>query len=77
LRKEGFDRLIIGVTGNVFEEDVKDYMDAGVDMVLSKPLRMDVLMLLLKHVNENGTASIPKMTLSPQSNTLMWVEEIV
>jgi CheY-like chemotaxis protein len=44
LRKMGLKQvIIIGVTGNVLQEDVEHFMQSGADAVLSKPLSMDKL----------------------------------
>jgi CheY-like chemotaxis protein len=47
IRDLGFKGLIIGVTGNVLEEDRKHFMKQGADAVLSKPLDFDQLYALL------------------------------
>lgn len=39
LRKRGYERPIIGVTGNVLKEDVDFFMEQGATTVLGKPLR--------------------------------------
>jgi CheY-like chemotaxis protein len=49
--------LIIGVTGNVLDDDVKEYLEAGADMVIGKPLRMELLDKLLLHIEINGCHS--------------------
>jgi signal transduction histidine kinase/DNA-binding NarL/FixJ family response regulator len=38
IRKLGFQKLIVGVTGNVLEEDVKYFISKGADTVLGKPV---------------------------------------
>lgn len=35
----GYDRHIIGVTGNVLDDDIALFLQAGADAVLLKPLR--------------------------------------
>eukprot|EP00597_Dinobryon_sp_UTEXLB2267_P008067 CAMPEP_0170084854 /NCGR_PEP_ID=MMETSP0019_2-20121128/19914_1 /TAXON_ID=98059 /ORGANISM="Dinobryon sp., Strain UTEXLB2267" /LENGTH=692 /DNA_ID=CAMNT_0010301085 /DNA_START=328 /DNA_END=2406 /DNA_ORIENTATION=- len=75
LRASGYKHLIVGVTGYVLEEDVNEYLAAGADLVLSKPLRANVMNKLLQFVRENGCLSIPGMSLSSTQspNTLTWV----
>ena len=79
LRDKGFKHLIIGVTGYVLEEDVTEYLMAGADLVLSKPLRIDVLDMLLAHVDSKGYFSKPGMTLVTDTRTsvkkLYWISE--
>jgi len=47
LRESGFKNLIVGVTGNSLEVDIKEYEDAGADMVITKPLRPVMLKKVL------------------------------
>ena len=54
LRLGGFAGLIVGVTGHVFEEDVAEFLDAGADMVLAKPLAMNTVQMLLTFIAENS-----------------------
>jgi DNA-binding response OmpR family regulator len=49
--------LIIGVTGNVLDDDVNEYLEAGADLVIGKPLRMELLNKLLVHIQMNGSDS--------------------
>jgi len=43
LREIGYRNLLVGVTGNALETDVLQFEQAGADIVLSKPLRANVL----------------------------------
>ena len=49
--------MIIGVTGNVLDDDVKEYLQAGADMIIGKPLQMNLLDKLLVHIQKNGCHS--------------------
>ncbi len=41
LRRElGFAMLVVGVTGNVMDDDVEAYLNAGADAVLMKPIQV-------------------------------------
>ena len=53
----GFRNLIVGVTGNVLDDDVDEYLKAGADIVLAKPLKLDLLQTLLNHVKKQGSHS--------------------
>mmetsp|Transcript_2069 Transcript_2069/g.2825 ORF Transcript_2069/g.2825 Transcript_2069/m.2825 type:complete len:110 (+) Transcript_2069:694-1023(+) len=79
LREGGYQHLIVGLTGYVLQEDVTEYLMAGADLILSKPLRMDVLDMLLTHVRANGYLSKPGMFLVIDSNskTLNWISESI
>ena len=50
--------MIIGVTGNVLDDDIKEYLQAGADMVIGKPLRMDLLDKLLMHIQSHDCTSM-------------------
>ena len=46
-----FNQIIIGLTGNTMEKELRDFLQAGCDIVLSKPLRnqlLDELLLFLR-----------------------------
>lgn len=62
------------MTGNIFEDDVSEYLKAGADAVLGKPLKMSWLSLLMKYMKEKGSKSHQGMTLCVQDNQEMdWV----
>ena len=64
LRQEGYMKLVVGVTGNVLDDDVAEYLATGADMVLGKPVKVDVLRMLIRHVKVNGNLSMADMQLS-------------
>ena len=64
LRAGGYANLVVGVTGNVLDDDVELYLAAGADMVIGKPVRVALLQTLLQHVQEHGVLSRPGMQLS-------------
>lgn len=70
LRAEGYTKLVVGVTGNVLDDDVVEYLSAGADIVLGKPVKVDVLKMLIRHVKVNGNLSIPDMTLSEMRSSV-------
>jgi CheY-like chemotaxis protein len=59
LRKQGYPHLIVGLTGNVMEDDVVEYLNAGADGVLFKPLQSVTLKMLLEYVRNEGSLSLP------------------
>jgi len=76
LRIGGYKNLIVGVTGNVLEDDVSEFLAAGADLVMFKPLKMAQLSTLLTFVDENSSISMgPFKVLKLVSNTLEWVED--
>jgi CheY-like chemotaxis protein len=66
LREEGYAKLVVGVTGNILDDDVAEYLGAGADMVMGKPVKLVLLKKLLRHATEHGTASMPGMHLSEE-----------
>ena len=38
LRKAGYRGLVVGVTGNVLQDDIDHFIRSGADAVLAKPL---------------------------------------
>jgi CheY-like chemotaxis protein len=70
----GFQQLIVGLTGNVLEDDVREFLLAGADMVLGKPLEIRKLQVLLHHIENYGTVSQWPQTLQEVSECrLDWV----
>jgi DNA-binding response OmpR family regulator len=49
----GYRHLIIGVTGNALDVDVRDFEESGADVVLLKPLRLDLLTKILEYCRRN------------------------
>ena len=41
IRSLGYDGIIVGITGKVLSEDVRDFIDHGADIVLGKPFDMN------------------------------------
>lgn len=73
LREKGFDHLIIGVTGNVMEDDVLEFRSAGVDIVLSKPLRLNTLQALVRFADTEGCTSKVGFKLLEQGCSFEWI----
>ena len=75
LRDEGFQPLIVGITGNVFKDDMDEYLAAGADMVLTKPCGIATVERLLAFVVAEGFVSRPghKIELSKDEKTFVWV----
>ena len=43
LRAGGYEGVIIGVTGDALREDQEAFLDAGADLVFSKPVDIEVI----------------------------------
>lgn len=48
LREHGYDGVVIGVTGNILKEDILEFLSAGCDEVLGKPVTISILDEILK-----------------------------
>ena len=72
LRANGYKNLVVGVTGNVLDEDVIEFQTAGADIILGKPVRMNLLSTILHHLKNEGSLSKPGMTLVEEQETLVW-----
>jgi hypothetical protein len=64
---------VVGVTGNILDDDVMDYLSAGADMVIGKPVKADMLRLLVHYVKVNGNISKPGMMLSADDDASLLV----
>ena len=73
IREGGFRNLIAGVTGNILEDDVEEYLQAGADIVFGKPMKISWLNLLLRHLKEKGPLSQAGMTLRDNGRCMEWV----
>jgi CheY-like chemotaxis protein len=47
IRKLGYGGLVVGVTGNALPDQISDFISAGVDMVLPKPVDIDALLQII------------------------------
>jgi len=63
LRALGFDKMIIGITGNSMEDELADFRKSGADLVITKPLKIVTLDALIAHINANGPKSSPNHSL--------------
>lgn len=75
LRQIGYPFLIIGLTGNVMDQDMNEFLKAGADYVLMKPLKMKELHHLVTFINQYGfTSKTSKhMKLIYTNDTFEWI----
>jgi CheY-like chemotaxis protein len=71
LRRLGYQNLIVGLTGNVEEEDIQNFLEAGADLVLAKPLKLEQFDALLAFLTHFGPESYSK-----QMKTISFVERM-
>ncbi|KAG9016698.1 hypothetical protein FRB90_002453 [Tulasnella sp. 427] len=60
--------FVVGVTGNALKEDQMEYLDAGVDAVLTKPVKEASLKAYLLQALEKKKAKLRAETHDPQLN---------
>ena len=53
----GFPHIIAGITGNVTDNDVFEYLEGGADLVLPKPLKVEMIESLLVLMETQGPVS--------------------
>ena len=58
-----FDGIVVGCTGNANDQEVDDFVEAGVDFVMPKPMRFDELQCLLDYAESVDFLSIPNTQL--------------
>lgn len=63
LRAMGYENMIVGVTGNALEEDKRSFIEAGADVVLSKPTSKEVLAKFLDYVYKFGAKRSQEMRI--------------
>jgi CheY-like chemotaxis protein len=72
LRAMAYPYLIIGITGNVMEDDVREFLEAGADAVFLKPVKLASLEKLLDYIKANGPCSHRGMRLRATGNSYEW-----
>ena len=55
----GYNRLIIGLTGDALQDDIERFAAAGADAVFAKPFREDQLSGILSLIAKRGVKSSP------------------
>jgi CheY-like chemotaxis protein len=72
LRALAYPYLIIGVTGNAMDDSICEFLEAGADAVLLKPLKLASLEALLTFAAANGPRSRKGMRLKQTENSYEW-----
>jgi CheY-like chemotaxis protein len=73
MRECGYKYIIAGVTGNVMDDDLNEYLQAGADVIYGKPLKLPTLRLLIEHVRKEGPLSAQGKKMIEQGGQLKWV----
>ena len=69
----GYNKLILGVTGNTMAEELRDFLLLGADIVLPKPLKTQLLDQLLVLIEQKGCNSQEGMKLISSDSEMKWV----
>eukprot|EP01041_Mallomonas_annulata_P011253 gene11253-23539_t len=70
IRGLGFNKLIVGLTGNAMDDDVNEFLAAGVDVVFTKPMKIQQLHMLFAYINTNGNGTVGEQKLRIVGNRL-------
>jgi CheY-like chemotaxis protein len=73
LRAMNYPFLIIGITGNVMDDDLCAFLEAGADVVLLKPVKLTSLETLINFIKVNGPYSHRGMRLRATKKSYEWV----
>jgi DNA-binding response OmpR family regulator len=73
IRAAGYQHLIIGVTGNSLEDELDEFIAAGADLVIVKPLKNQSLEMLLGFVQAHGFDSAHGYRIDQVGKEFTWV----
>ena len=74
LRALGYENLVIGITGNSVEDDIKEFYGCGANYVFIKPFHKSSLQMVLDLYGEQGAKQKERMVLKIVRKKLEWVE---
>ena len=73
IRALGYDNLVIGITGNSVESDIKEFYGCGANYVFIKPFHKASLQMVLDLYSEHGAKQKQGMVLKVVKKRLEWV----
>jgi CheY-like chemotaxis protein len=76
LRERGFPHIIVGLTGNVMTEELNEFLDAGLSVVFSKPVRVQQIDMLIDFISKNGTLDRAGMYLREVDGIFVWTRYV-
>jgi len=68
IRELGYDKVILGLTGNTLDEELVEFEQAGADHVLKKPLIIQHLDIILDHITNFGTETTCHLRNGPDES---------
>lgn len=77
LRELNYNKLIIGVTGISDKNEIKEFLNAGVDFVFVKPFNPDKINILMNFIKEYGVTRHINMQIKLIDNKLHWINTIL
>lgn len=69
MREIGYKYIIAGLTGNVLNDDIRNFLDCGADVVFAKPLKIDCLHKLVRYARTVNLFTDPAIKLYNDENT--------
>jgi CheY-like chemotaxis protein len=55
IREMGYDKIILGLTGNTMDNETMEFENAGADVIFWKPIKVSQCELVLEHMRNFGT----------------------
>jgi CheY-like chemotaxis protein len=72
IRDLGYNHFIVGVTGDAMDQDLIEFTNAGVDILITKPVKMEQIKQIFAFIDEHGTSSTRhKLQLNFNGNKLI------
>ncbi|RYH23062.1 hypothetical protein EON65_18295 [archaeon] len=69
----GYRKLILGVTGNAMTDELVDFVNSGADIVITKPMRVQLIDQVLVLIEESGCISNPDLRIQSKDDVMKWV----
>ncbi len=70
----GYNRLIIGITGNSMEEELDYFVSSGADCVITKQMKPNVLDRILSLTTNHDYEAPPGKKLVVHGDLIAWVD---
>jgi CheY-like chemotaxis protein len=74
IRQMGFDKIILGLTGNTMDNETVDFENAGADVIFWKPIKAAQCELVIEHMKNFGTQTT-SLSISALKKKVLGVSE--